>query len=91
MSDNVSGPSGQGWGEQETVPIESVDVDSIAALSDLGKIVGEGGAHVGADLDDLGLRKRGMQGIGTLQEFDHGAGTDALALVALDHGRSHHE
>src|SRR6185437_10865804 len=51
-------------GEEKAVPIQAVHIHRIAAPLHARQIVGKSGPHTGADLDDLRLAERRVQGIG---------------------------
>ena len=76
--------------QQEAVAEEAVDVDGAAAHHDLRHVVGEGRAHAGAHLDDLGLGERRVQRIGAAEQLERRAHRDRPVIVALDHGGADH-
>ncbi len=55
------------------------------------QIVGKGGAHIRARLDDLRLAEGRMDRIDGAQQFEHGARGEPAALFVLDHRRADHE
>ena len=72
------------------MPVEAVDVELAAAAVHARQVVGKSGPHPGADLQDLRLAERRVQGVGRAEQLQHRARGDARRLVALDHGRADH-
>ena len=54
-------------------------------------VVGKGGAHVGAHLENFRLSKGRVQRIGRAQQFDRRANAHPPEIRALDHRRADHE
>ena len=60
------------------------------AHDDLRHVVGEGRAHAGAHLDDLGLGEGRVQRIGHAEQLQRRAHRHGARVVALDHGGADH-
>ena len=73
------------------MPIKAVDENTVAALFDARLVVGIGGPHVGAHLEDLSFSERRMKSISRAQKLDRGTHGDGALLGALDHCRADHE
>src|SRR5205807_10375883 len=82
---------GERGSDQEAVTVEAVHIERAVPAAQPREIIGESRAHAGADLGDLSLPESRMQGVGRRQELQHRARADARVLIALDHGRAHHE